>query len=182
MRKIIISGGPHTGKTTLLNKLKERHPYIHYVSESATNVIEKEKRKELEDSNYVGKFPWNNYPEFGKLVIQESLILESEIPQETKIVILDRSLIDTLAYARLENCDFLIPSVKSLIESANYDTVLFCDFVGEYSATDIRHEDEEKARKTHNYLLRAYDESDLKLVHIPSVSVEDRVGLVSKLL
>lgn len=181
MRKIILSGGPHTGKTTLLDRLKEDFPNIHYTPEPATNVIEVEKQKEQEQKGYVGKFPWNNYAEFGLLVMAESVKLENEISTNVKTVILDRSLIDTVGYLRLEQCLHLVPEIKSLIREANYDIVLFCDFVGEYTANHIRHEDECKARLTHDFLLNAYKESGLELIHVPPISVDERVKIVSKL-
>ena len=35
MRKIPISGGPHSGKTTLLNALRKEYPAAHFLEEPA---------------------------------------------------------------------------------------------------------------------------------------------------
>jgi predicted ATPase len=178
MHKVAISGGPHTGKTTLLSALHEALPTAFYVDEPATNVISTERQLEAINVGHVGRFPWNNYAEFGELVVAESLRLEAAIPDDVQVAILDRCLIDTVAYARLNNCDFLVPKVKQLIKTARYTTALFCDFVGEYTTSTVRSETLEEARKTHDYLLEAYEEADITIVRIPPVNVAERLELV----
>ena len=39
MKKLVISGGPHTGKTTLHEELRSVYPAFHYVPEPATTVL-----------------------------------------------------------------------------------------------------------------------------------------------
>ena len=180
MYKAIISGGPHTGKTTLLNELKKHHPHLHYVPEPATLVIEEERLREKDDLSYAGTFPWNNYPEFGPKVIKKSLDLEAMIPGNAGIVLLDRSLIDTVAYARLNNCEHLLPDLYAYIKSANYSKVFLCDFVGDYQSNNIRAESFQEAQALQNALALAYRESGLPIVKLPSASVNERMQIMKE--
>ena len=73
MEKIVITGAPNTGKTTLLGALKYRYPDYIYIPEAAMLVIEDEYQKEKSEDDYVGTFPWNNYAGFGPKVIAKSI-------------------------------------------------------------------------------------------------------------
>ncbi len=175
MHKVIITGGPHTGKTTLLDALKIKHPNYIYIPEPATLVIEAEYEKEKSEKDYVGTFPWNNYAEFGPKVITKSLVLEKAVESETGLIVLDRSLIDTIAYARLNDCKHLLPDLYHKIQSAGYQKAFLCDFVGSYQSNHIRTESFEEAQKTQQAIRRAYEKSGVPIINLPAVSVEERI-------
>lgn len=177
MRKVVISGGPHTGKTTLIERLRDKHPELVYIPEPATLVIHSERLKENKNQDYQGTFPWNNYSKFGPKVISKSLELEAEILTSTDLVVLDRSLIDTVAYARLNNCERLLSDLYRHIRDANYQRVFLCDFVGEYQKSNIRSESSEEARITHHAIRKAYEESEIYIVELPSVPVDERIKI-----
>jgi len=182
MEKIIITGAPHTGKTTLLDALKSRHQNYSYVPESATLVIEAEHQKEKLENGYTGTFPWNNYSAFGPKVIAKSIELEKELRSSSELAILDRSLIDTIAYARLNDCEHLLPELYPHIEAAHYQKAFFCDFVGTYQSDHIRSESFEEAQITQQALKTAYDEADIQVIEMPAVSVEERIQILEKAL
>ena len=182
MKKIIITGGPHTGKTTLLDALRQSNPELHYVPEPAAEIIQEQHQKVKDDPKHKGIFPWNNYPGFGKLVIARSLQHSAAIPKDAEKVIFDRSLIDNNAYARIHHCEFLLEKGFPHIQAARYSVALVCDFVGTYTQTEIRAEPREVAEEIQAQILRAYEESGLPIIHIPSVSVEERVELVQQVV
>lgn len=180
LEKIPISGGPNTGKTTLVNALKERFGF-HIVPEPATIVITSEKRKEVEDQNYKAILPMTNYSGFGPLVIKKSQELELEIPPTTKVAFLDRCLVDTFAYAKLNNCEWLLDQVGSLVALAKYSKLaFFCEPVGEYESTAIREENRDEATQTHEALRDVYAtyEGFEEVVILPRATVERRVDMV----
>lgn len=86
MIKIVLTGGPASGKTTIVNMLKKKGFYI--VPEVATIIFEKIKSK------------WKVFDreKFQDLVLKYQLIYESKIPKTEKVAILDRGTIDGLAY------------------------------------------------------------------------------------
>jgi len=182
MIKVIISGGPCTGKTTLIEGLRDDLSSVHFIEEPATLVIESEKEKEKLIEGYTGKFPWNNYRGFGPLVIQKSVELENPTYKNKKISIQDRSLIDTIAYARLNNCQHLIPIVHELIEQAGYNTAFICEPLNFYNQTENRAETKDGALNTHKEICRAYQESRLKVHYLPQVDLESRLSLVKNIL
>jgi predicted ATPase len=178
MRKIPISGGPHAGKTTTLEALKVEFPEAYFVAEPAEIVISRELAKQTADPGYVPIVPWLDYKKFCPIVTEESLRLEAEIPDNASIVFQDRSLIDNIGYCRLNGFDTFIPTVERHLVAAKYALALFCEPVGAYTATEVRRETAEEARLTHDYLSQAYDSSGVQMVHLPAVSLEDRLTII----
>lgn len=178
MRKIPISGGPHSGKTTLLEALRNEFPAAYFVPEPAETIITRELAKEAATPEYTPVVPWIDYTKFGPAVADESELLEATIPPATKIVFQDRSLIDTIGYARLNGFNSFVPVVQRRAKLAHYAFALFCEPVGNYAITEIRREAAEEARRTHDFLAEAYDEFDISVVHLPAVPVEERISII----
>jgi predicted ATPase len=180
MQKIPISGGPHTGKTTLVNALRDEFPDAYFVEEPAERVIGRELKKQQDEPGYTPIVPMSNYPAFVPLVIAEGLALEAAIPSSAEIVFQDRSLIDNIGYGALNNYDAAFSKLHRYITAARYSFALLCEPVGLYTATDIRHETAEQALKTHSHIALAYDTSGINVVHLPAVSVPERVEMVHR--
>ena len=182
MRKIPISGGPHAGKTTLLNALREEYPDAHFLEEPAERVIGRELAREEAEQAYTGTFPWNNYAAFSRLVLDASIELEAAIPSDADLVFQDRSIIDNIGYNKLNGLSDLLPEIAERIDVANYAFALFCQPVGTYTPTVIRRETPEDAQRTHEFLAEAYDNSGLMVVHLPAVTVPDRLQLIREVI
>ena len=173
MEKIVISGAPHSGKTTLFESLKKLYPQYDYVSEPATEVLRQNQDTLGEEGD------WRNIFEspllFCTLCVKQSLISESSIKGEVEYAFLDRSLIDTIAYARRDKCEELIPIVKILAERATYHTVLFCEPVGSIQG---RVEDTAAAQLTHDLLKEPYEELNINTIQLPSLPTEQRLDYI----
>ncbi len=180
--KIPISGGPHTGKTTLLEALRVQFPDAHFVPEPATNVITRELETERANPSHKPRVPWVDYRQFGPLVAEESEVLESDIPEAATIAFQDRSLIDTIAYSRLNNFDEFVPEVSRRVAIARYSFALICQPVGEYTTTTVRRETQDEALQTHLEIERAYNESGIEVISIPAISTNERVALITEVL
>jgi len=178
MRKIIIAGGPHTGKTTLLKALEYKFPEAYFVPEPAETLIARELLKQERDHDYVPVLPWIDYKLFGPAVTQESVALESKIPPHVDLAFQDRSLIDAIGYCRLNHFNTFIIKVKRLIDEANYGLAFFCEPVGDYLTTDIRRESYSQAKRTHQFLQKAYQESGIPVIELPPVPVHQRIEIV----
>lgn len=178
MLKVPISGGPHTGKTTLIEALHSEFPQAYFVPEPAETVIKRELAKQAQNPDYIPVAPWLDYSLFGPAVADESVVLERKIPTDAREVFQDRSLIDTIAYCRLNGFDEFIPEVQRRIEVANYVFALFCEPVGSYSITEVRRETASEAERTHNFLAQAYDESGISVIQLPAVSVDERIAVI----
>jgi len=182
MYKITVSGGPHTGKTTLLEALHTEFPDAYFVPEPATEVIEHELGMQTTDNSYAPNVPWIDYKKFVPAVVDKSIELEAKIPTDTKLVFQDRSLIDNMGYARLNKFDDFVPRVQRLVAAANYTVALFCEPVGEYAANHVRRETHDEAIRTHKFLQQAYHESGIRVVELPPVSVAARIAMVHEII
>jgi len=178
MRRVIISGGPHTGKSTLLEALKSKYPDADFVPEPAQRVITRELIEAAADPKYIPRLPTFDYSLFAPLVLAEALKLEAATPSKADLVFQDRSLIDTVGYCRLNGLEDFIPETQRRIKDANYAFALFCEPVGEYQATEIRRETAEEAALTHTFLAEAYDSSGIEVIHLPNVPVNERLAII----
>ena len=177
MDRIIISGGPHTGKTTLLRSLQEIYPHYNYVPEPASAVLDslREKRETTQNWREIIDSPLV----FCTLCIKQSIISERAVDEKSGYTFQDRSLIDTIAYARRDGCEELVPAVKALAKQAAYSMVLFCEPVGEISG---RIESPKEALATHELLRAAYHEEGIPYVSLPPVTTKERIEIVSSIL
>ncbi len=176
-RKIVLSGGPHSGKTTLLESLKTKFPQYEYIPEPATMVLSELQTQGNEDKH------WREIIEspllFCTLCMKQSILSESNINKSTPIVFLDRCLIDTIAYSRRDRCEEIVPVVRLLAEQAVYHTVFFCEPIGEINN---RVEGIAEAQYTHNLLRDAYQEMDIDLVTLTATTIEERISIVQQYL
>lgn len=178
MYKIPIGGGPHAGKSTLVKAVQEIYPKAYIVEEPAERVIKREQAREIEEPGYKGIYPVSNYPAFLPLVIAESLKLEASIPNDVDLAIQDRSLIDNIGYGTYYQYETMIPMLRRYIEAARYTIALYCDPVGKYHATEVRHETAVEATLIHRHLAAAYDNSGVPIVHLPDFGFENRLEMV----
>jgi predicted ATPase len=178
MRKFIIGGGPHTGKTTLSEALQQEMPAdTHFIPEPAAILIQSELAEKDRDPSHQIILPTTDYPTFVSRAIAKSIELENNIPPGTSTAILDRSLIDNVGYARYFGHDECVPHIQEHAQTAGYTAIFLCDFVGTYDQTRFRMGDEKYAHRVHDLLTAAYEESGLPVVNMPPLSVPERVSL-----
>ena len=180
MRRFILTGGPHTGKSTLLEALKIRFPDAYFIPEPATEVISRELIKQQASPDYVPIVPWRDYKLFASLVFEEATTLEQNTPHGVELIFQDRSLIDTIAYFRLNNIADLQEKTWEQANKMNYTAVFFCEPVGSYTATKIRRENSDEASAIQHHLAAVYQDSKLPLFNLPAVSVSQRVEMIDK--
>ena len=170
MTKIVITGGPHTGKTTLFEALRLRLPNANYIPEPASSVLGmlsiKEQKQMIADPDA-----------FCKACIEYSLQQEGDIMDTTSLTILDRSLIDTVAYARRDGLEGIVPDLLRHIELAKYTGAIVCDMVGSYAQDTVRYENLGEALRTHQLIRDVYEATGLPILQLSATSLEDRLAL-----
>lgn len=178
MRKIVITGGPCSGKTTLTKELSQRGAYV--VQEAALQLIEEENRGEKKI------YPWTDYAEFNKRLIKLQKSLEEKIPREISAAYLDRSLIDSAAYLRLRNLP--IPTeLENAIKSAEYSLFFILDMLPEkhWAQTDgrpARMQSYSEGQIIHEAIEKTYASYGIKLMKIPVMSVEKRADFIENIV
>ena len=130
-KKYALTGGPGTGKSTILAELRRKGVYT--MKEVAEYIIERELKKEK------GTLPWTDREKFQEKLLETQLEWEEEIPKDIEISFQDRGIADGIAYYRI---DGLQPPQKLLeaAKEANYAGVFLLEPLREYKNTTIRRE------------------------------------------
>lgn len=172
-QKILFIGGPGTGKSSLIEYLKEKG--FCCLSEISREVT-LEAQKEGIDQLFLTE-----------PIVFSSLLLKGRIKQfeeaenlpEEKVFI-DRGIPDVTAYL-----DFgKHPSPKTFLKANRdfrYDKIFFFPFWEEIYLTDNeRYESPGEAKKIEKHLIQTYESLGYELIHVPKISVEERAKFILK--
>ena len=169
--KYVMSGGPCCGKTTLVEELERRNCYI--IEEAARQIIDKEEA--------IGGdlLPWKNRLWFQKAVIELQKEQEYNI-HSAGTVFLDRSMLDNLAYLRLDGVEPSEELYEMFNKFNNYSTVFLPEPLLNYVKNNARKEDEKTVRDIYNMLNWVCGEFGNSIIEIPYYpdSKERRVEFV----
>ena len=166
MKKYIVTGGPCTGKSTLLESVAEIGYSV--VPEAARDVI-------LQESPD-GDLPWTNVLRFQQKVVLRQKELENICVGE--VIFLDRGLPDNIAYCELAG-ENIGENIIEDIKNAGYeDKVFVLDRLPLFENDELRKEDINQAIKIHDKLCEVYQRLGFDVVRVPVLSVENRRGCV----
>jgi predicted ATPase len=160
----VITGGPSSGKTTVLKEL-EKMGYIIY-PEAARVLIDEEMAKgkllkEIRDDE----------TEFQRKVLKIKIETEKRVP-ESKIVFFDRAIPDSIAYYQI--CGLDLKEVLKFCKKNQYKKIFFfkkLTFNQDYART----ENGKTIEKLNKLLKESYRKLGYELINIPAMSVKDRV-------
>lgn len=163
----VLTGGPGSGKTTVLNLLKSRG--LATVPEAARVII---KNQMETDGDAV---PWGNTVRYSHLMLLHSIVDFEEFFHLQTPIFFDRGIIDALGYARLIE----IPITSEMIEAANkyrYNVKVFLfPFWQEIYAKDSeRKQDVDEAKRTFFALKKEYEKFGYKTVEVPFLTPQER--------
>ena len=158
MKKFIITGGPNSGKSTVLNLLAEIG--FGTLEESSKILIETKKI-----------MPWDNQQLFCEEFLK--LQIEREKNIQGNIVFLDRSLVDPIAYAEISQSPIEMNAFEISIAEANYDRDVFLfQLLPLYRNETHRADTEEQAIAADKKLREVYTRMGFKVVNVPLFSDE----------
>lgn len=174
-KKIVITGGPGTGKSSIINALIKRgYSCLEEVSRQVTLNAQKEGVDQLFLTN--------------PLLFSER-ILESRKQQfidahisKNHIVFFDRGVHDVLAYMDYIGSNYPKHFINTC-NNCNYDyAFILKPWKAIYTSDNERYENFDQATKIHDYLLKTYKKFNYKLIDIPFDTVENRVDFILKKL
>lgn len=191
MLKVVLTGGPSSGKTSVINRTVEQFRELGYhvivVPEAATQLIN------------AGIKPFGNdgLPayDFQKIVLEYQLTKEriaetaANIMGEDKSIILcDRGLLDGYAYIEPEEWNYLLKDMgldkRELLSS--YDAILYLENATKYFTTEnnaARYEnDAEEANKKGELVLQSYLSHDNLMVIKPREEMAEKQQEVIRII
>ena len=164
----VITGGPCTGKTTVINLLSDKG--YKTTIEHARHYIDTqiEKGETVEDIR-------ENKRKFQLGVLKMQLEQESEL-DPNEIVFLDRALPDAMAYYRFLNLDY-DEKLLEAIDKACYQKVFILarlPLIQDYA----RREDEVEQIQIHNLIIETYESRSCPVIHVPAIPPNERVEYI----
>ncbi len=161
--RIVITGGPSTGKTTVISHLQDYGYKV--VHEMATQVITE------------GKIlPWVDRAKFQAEVLKRQLRAEASILDFESSIFLDRGAFDGEAYYIYDGMP--IPPSFSTIDASQYDMALLMEPLPFFDANDVRRENLEFTQAISVVLEECYSRRGIRVVRIPALSPRERVEMV----
>ena len=168
--KIVISGGPGGGKTTIINSLKDKGYYCY--DEISRELIQKYKKK------YNQNIFFENPLEFSNILWKkrEEQYKNSIIQKKYDKVFFDRSLLDITSY--LEFIGKRNLNLERKLKNLKYDIIfLIKPTKKNYKKDFSRYEDFSQSIKIHNILERNY-KNYFKTINVPFEKLKDRLNFI----
>lgn len=165
----IITGGPSSGKTSLLKEL-EKLGYITY-PEAARVFIDQEMAKGRSLKEIRG-----DEAEFQKKVLKIKIKIEKEAPRD-KIVFFDRGIPDSIAYYQI--CGLDPKEVLKFCKRKIYKRIFFLEQLPiekDYART----EDDKTIEKLNKLLKENYKKLGYEVIEIPVMPTRDRLLKILK--
>ncbi len=174
-KKIVITGGPGTGKSSLINELMARGQTCF---EEISRQVTLEARKMGVEQLFLTE-PLL----FSELLLKGRLKQFHEAEQShERNLFLDRGLPDVLAY--MDYFDTAYPEeFVALCQNNRYDKVFVLApwkeiFVGDM----VRYENFEQSEIIHEHLLNSYRNFDYDLINVPFDTIEKRTDFILEVL
>jgi predicted ATPase len=174
-KKIVITGGPGTGKSSLINDLITRG---HICLEEISRQVTLDAKKEGIDQLFL-----TNPLLFSELLLKgrQKQFVEADMYID-KTVFFDRGIPDVLAYM-----DFIGDTYPQYFSDAcknfSYDMVFILKpWKAIYTSDNERYESFEEALKIHDNLVNTYKNYNYTLIDVPFDTVENRTNFILKVL
>ena len=168
-KRVVLSGGPGTGKTSLISELeKEGHVCFHEYS----RII-------IQDSLAKGSdiLPWKDLTGFTDKVLNGRINQYKEA--KAGLNFYDRSVVDSLAYMHKDHLEPEKNWIDYLSKFRYHPHVFISPPWREIFENDNeRRESWPQLLQLHEYLMSTYQDAGYEIILLPKVSVQERVSFV----
>lgn len=170
-RFVVITGGPGSGKSTLIDALAARG--FARTIEAGRAIIQQQV------ASGGTALPWSDPRAFAELMFEWELRSYADASQQAGIVFFDRGVADVVGYLRLMK--LAVPAhMDAAVRAHRYDAKVFvAPPWPEIFAQDAeRKQTLAEAERTYDALVATYADYGYELVELPRASVADRVAFV----
>lgn len=167
----VITGGPCTGKTTLLAELATLGHAT--VPEAARLIIDEgfAQGKTLKEIRA-------DEQKFQHVVLERKKMIEANTMRET-VTLFDRGMHDTIAYLKQYGWE-ITKAVEEIIKNATYRKVFLLEPLPHHENDYARTEDKTFTVKLNKLLRRTYQDAGLPVISVPPLPLAERVDFVLK--
>tara|TARA_B100000902_G_scaffold70982_1_gene76552 strand:- start:2202 stop:2726 length:525 start_codon:yes stop_codon:yes gene_type:complete len=169
MKRIIISGAPSTGKTSIINLLKKLN--YECKDEVSREII-------TQQININGDIvPWKNINKFSKIILNKRIKQFNNV--QTKLCFYDRSIVDIHAYLNVSKHKINTDLISSINEF-RYEKIVFYTPIWEqiYTNDDGRKENLILSKKIDLELRKSYNEFNYNIIEVPKTNIEERISFI----
>ncbi len=174
-KKIVITGGPGTGKSTLINELIKRgHTCLEEISRQVTLDAKKDGIEQL----FLTK-PLL----FSELLLKgrQKQFIDADI-YKNQTIFFDRGIPDVLAYMDYIG-DIYPEKFVEASKNSPYDLVFILKpWEAIYTSDNERYESFDQALQIHDNLVNTYKNYNYTLIDVPFDTVENRTNFILKVL
>lgn len=167
----ILTGGPGSGKTTLIEQLKNKG--YNCVPEVGRIIIK-------EQLSFGGTaLPWSDVSSYSEQMLHYSLRDYISLSSEIDVYFFDRGIPDVLGYTaliNLPNQHIYIDCVKNF--RYNPMVLILPPWEDIYQTDAERKQDFKVAISTYNAMIKIYEKYDYKLVEVPRMTIPERINFI----
>ena len=173
-RFFIITGGPGSGKTTLIEAL-EAAGFARTV-EAGRAVIQEQL------GNGGSALPWRDPAAFAEKMLERDIRSYEAAKAQTGPVFFDRGIADVVGYLRLSGLPVPVYMMKAAEKFRYHRRFHRAALARDLCAGCRAQAGLDEAQRTYDAMVETYTEFGYELVELPRVSVEERVGFVVSII
>ena len=177
-KKIVITGGPGTGKTSIINELKNQNYHcFEEIIRSLTVEAKKEKEDSTHSSNPIAFV--NNPLDFNTRLLNGRLNqFEQAAIIEKPLIFFDRGIPDVLAYMSFFNQSYSEDFLNVCLNHKYNHVFLLPPWESIYEVDNERFESFEEAVRIHDYLEAVYLKLGYHIIEVPYGSIQERTHFI----
>ena len=170
-QKIVLIGGPGTGKSSVLNELISRG--FHCKPEISREVILEAQEKGIDQLFLTDPLLFSNLLLEGR----EKQFLEADKSQE-KVVFFDRGIPDVHAYLEFFDTEYPNNFIEKSETHLYTKVFMLPPWKDIYTSDNERYESFEEAVKIHHHLIKTYQKIGYQICIVPFGTIQERTNYI----